>query len=101
MKVVRSVYSVAHWQFYSVTEKLSSFFSQTDDTTSSNMDAHVTFLIYLGVKEQGCDSSPNTHQLFLHILITRGTDKDRVLHQTHKAPESVRFIQHLSENGSN
>lgn len=47
--------------------------------------------------EKALSSKP--HQLLLHILIPRGADKDRVLHQTNKAPESIRFIQNLSKDG--
>lgn len=47
--------------------------------------------------EKALGSKP--HQLLLHILIPRGADKDRVLHQTNKAPERIRFIQNLSKDG--
>lgn len=53
------------------------------------------------------DLSPGTlptpaaapHQLLLHVFVPGRADKDGVLHQTHKAPEGVRLVQHLGQDG--
>lgn len=40
------------------------------------------------------------HQLPLHILISRGTDEDGVLHETHETPECVALILDLRQKRS-
>lgn len=42
---------------------------------------------------------PQPHQLLLHVLVPRRADEQRVLHQTHEAPEGVGLIPDLGQDG--